>query len=96
MSICFWWILFFLVALPSDFAIKICFYPKKCVYSGIAREACEELRPVLSQSNYRLRDLLFLEIALDSCIRTAIERGYEELNSAKPEVYHPVSMSVYV
>ena len=96
MSICFWWILFFLVALPSDFAIKICFYPKKYVYIQGLLEAREELRPVLSQSNDRLRDLLFLDIALDSCVRTAIERGYEELNSAKPEVYHPVSMSVYV
>ncbi|PSS28509.1 Alpha-glucan water dikinase [Actinidia chinensis var. chinensis] len=48
-------------------------------------EARAELRPVLSQSNDRLRDLLFLDIALDSCVRTAIERGYEELNSAKPE-----------
>lgn len=34
----------------------------------------------------RLKDLLFLDIALDSTVRTAIERGYEELNNAPPEV----------
>ncbi|KVI05666.1 ATP-grasp fold, subdomain 1 [Cynara cardunculus var. scolymus] len=30
-------------------------------------------------------DLLFLDIALDSTVRTAIERSYEELNNAEPE-----------
>ncbi|XP_019166630.1 PREDICTED: alpha-glucan water dikinase, chloroplastic-like [Ipomoea nil] len=48
-------------------------------------EAREELRPLLSQSNNRLKDLLFLDIALDSTVRTAVERGYEELNNASPE-----------
>lgn len=48
-------------------------------------EVREELRPLLSKPNDRLKDLLFLDIALDSTVRTAIERGYEELNSAKPE-----------
>ncbi|XAR65093.1 Alpha-glucan, water dikinase [Bertholletia excelsa] len=48
-------------------------------------EARQELRPLLSKSNDRLRDLLFLDIALDSTVRTATERGYEELNTAKPE-----------
>ncbi|XP_031124522.1 alpha-glucan water dikinase, chloroplastic [Ipomoea triloba] len=48
-------------------------------------EAREELRPLLFQSNNRLKDLLFLDIALDSTVRTAIERGYEELNNASPE-----------
>ncbi|XP_076892539.1 alpha-glucan water dikinase, chloroplastic-like isoform X2 [Bidens hawaiensis] len=48
-------------------------------------EAREELRPLLSKPNDRLKDLLFLDIALDSTVRTAIERSYEELNSAKPE-----------
>ncbi|KAL8157061.1 alpha-glucan water dikinase, chloroplastic isoform X2 [Apium graveolens] len=48
-------------------------------------EAREELRPLLSNPNDRLKDLLFLDLALDSTVRTAIERGYEELNSAKPE-----------
>ncbi|KAA8533188.1 hypothetical protein F0562_033279 [Nyssa sinensis] len=43
-------------------------------------EAREELRPVLFKSNDRLKDLIFLDIALDSTVRTAIERGYEELN----------------
>ncbi|KAL3835592.1 hypothetical protein ACJIZ3_010328 [Penstemon smallii] len=48
-------------------------------------EAREELRPLLSQPNDRLRDLIFLDIALDSAVRTAIERGYEELSNASPE-----------
>ena len=49
-------------------------------------EARQELRPLLSKSQNRLKDLLFLDIALDSAVRTAIERGYEELNTAGPEV----------
>lgn len=48
-------------------------------------EAREELRPLLFKSHDRLKDLIFLDIALDSTVRTAIERGYEELNSANPE-----------
>lgn len=51
-------------------------------------EAREELRPLLSKPNDRLKDLLFLDIALDSTVRTAIERSYEELSNAKPEVNH--------
>lgn len=49
-------------------------------------EARQEIRPLLSKSNDRLKDLLFLDIALESSVRTAIERGYEELNNAGPEV----------
>ncbi|XP_042064043.1 alpha-glucan water dikinase, chloroplastic-like isoform X1 [Salvia splendens] len=48
-------------------------------------EARQELRSLLSQSNSRLKDILFLDIALDSAVRTAVERGYEELNNASPE-----------
>ncbi|KAI3933019.1 hypothetical protein MKW92_033488 [Papaver armeniacum] len=48
-------------------------------------EAREELRPSLLNAHDRLRDLLFLDIALDSTVRTAIERGYEELKNAGPE-----------
>lgn len=48
-------------------------------------EAREELRPLLSKANDRLKDLLFLDIAMDSTVRTAIERSYEGLNNAKPE-----------
>ncbi|XP_074274451.1 alpha-glucan water dikinase, chloroplastic isoform X2 [Silene latifolia] len=48
-------------------------------------EARQELRPLLSKSEHRLKDLIFLDIAIDSSIRTAIERGYEELNKAGPE-----------
>ncbi|XP_057948829.1 alpha-glucan water dikinase, chloroplastic [Malania oleifera] len=48
-------------------------------------EAREELQPLLFKNNDRLKDLLFLDLALDSTVRTAIERGYEELNNAGPE-----------
>lgn len=48
-------------------------------------EARQELRPLLLKSSHRLKDLLFLDIALDSTVRTAIERGYGELNNAGPE-----------
>nr|TKR78762.1 alpha-glucan water dikinase, chloroplastic-like isoform X 4 [Populus alba] len=48
-------------------------------------EARQELRTLLFKSNDRLKDLLFLDIALDSTVRTVIERGYEELNNARPE-----------
>ncbi|KAI4384682.1 hypothetical protein MLD38_002801 [Melastoma candidum] len=48
-------------------------------------EARQELRSLLLKSSDRLKDLLFLDIALDSTVRTAIERGYEELNKAGPD-----------
>lgn len=48
-------------------------------------EARQELQPSLSKSQSRLKDLLFLDVALDSTVRTAVERGYEELNNAGPE-----------
>ncbi|XP_065873488.1 alpha-glucan water dikinase, chloroplastic [Euphorbia lathyris] len=48
-------------------------------------EARQELRPLLFKSTDRLKDVLFLDIALDSAVRTANERGYEELNNAGPE-----------
>nr|CAB3503384.1 unnamed protein product [Digitaria exilis] len=48
-------------------------------------EARVELRPLLLDSPERRKDLIFLDIALDSTFRTAIERSYEELNDAAPE-----------
>ncbi|CAN1310832.1 Alpha-glucan water dikinase, chloroplastic [Linum perenne] len=48
-------------------------------------EARQELGPSVCNANSRLKDVLFLDIALDSAVRTAIERGYEELNDAGPE-----------
>ncbi|KAL3501155.1 hypothetical protein ACH5RR_035604 [Cinchona calisaya] len=48
-------------------------------------EARQELRPLLFKPNNRLKDLIFLDLALDSAVRTAVERGYEELNNASPE-----------
>ena len=56
------------------------------VFQGLL-EARQELRPLLLNSHERLKDLIFLDIALDSTVRTAIERGYEELNNAGPEVF---------
>lgn len=49
-------------------------------------EARQELQPSLSKSQSRLKDLIFLDVALDSTVRTAVERSYEELNNAGPEV----------
>ncbi|RLN13330.1 alpha-glucan water dikinase, chloroplastic isoform X2 [Panicum miliaceum] len=48
-------------------------------------EARVELRPLLLDSPERMKDLIFLDIALDSTFRTAIERSYEDLNNAAPE-----------
>ncbi|KAK3129179.1 hypothetical protein QOZ80_6BG0473150 [Eleusine coracana subsp. coracana] len=48
-------------------------------------EARVELRPLLLNSPERMKDLIFLDIALDSTFRTATERSYEELNDAAPE-----------
>ncbi|KAH1154503.1 hypothetical protein GLYMA_18G142500v4 [Glycine max] len=48
-------------------------------------EARQELQPSLSKSQSRLKDLIFLDVALDSTVRTAVERSYEELNNAGPE-----------
>ncbi|XP_021304642.1 alpha-glucan water dikinase, chloroplastic isoform X2 [Sorghum bicolor] len=48
-------------------------------------EARVDLRPLLLDSPERMKDLIFLDIALDSTFRTAIERSYEELNDAAPE-----------
>ncbi|KAK7386775.1 hypothetical protein VNO78_27111 [Psophocarpus tetragonolobus] len=48
-------------------------------------EARQELQPSLSKAQSRLKDLIFLDVALDSTVRTAVERSYEELNNAGPE-----------
>lgn len=56
-------------------------------------EARVELHPLLLDSPERMKDLIFLDIALDSTFRTAIERSYEELNDAAPEVSHVTTVS---
>ncbi|CAL4969622.1 unnamed protein product [Urochloa decumbens] len=48
-------------------------------------EARAEVRPLLCGSQERLKDIIFLDIALDSTVRTAVERSYEQLNNAAPE-----------
>ncbi|RRT73819.1 hypothetical protein BHE74_00032406 [Ensete ventricosum] len=57
-------------------------------------EARVELRPLLLNSSERLKDLIFLDIALDSTVRTAVERAYEELNNAESEPTILVAKSV--
>ncbi|KAL6899884.1 hypothetical protein ACP4OV_006542 [Aristida adscensionis] len=48
-------------------------------------EARAAVRPLLCSTPERLKDLIFLDIALDSTVRTAVERSYEQLNNATPE-----------
>ncbi|KAK9163424.1 hypothetical protein Syun_004326 [Stephania yunnanensis] len=40
-----------------------------------------ELHPLLFTSHGRLKDLIFLDLALDSAVRTTMERGFKDLNS---------------
>ncbi|XP_031495400.1 alpha-glucan water dikinase 2 [Nymphaea colorata] len=43
------------------------------------------LRPILLRSQGRSKDLLFLDIALDSTVRTCMERGYDALKNGQPQ-----------
>ncbi|KAK7858548.1 alpha-glucan water dikinase 2, partial [Quercus suber] len=43
-----------------------------------------ELRSLLLTSHGRLKDLLFLDLALASAVRTSMERGFKDLNFAHP------------
>ncbi|XP_058080446.1 alpha-glucan water dikinase 2-like isoform X2 [Magnolia sinica] len=45
-------------------------------------EARVELRPILLKPHGRLKDLIFLDLALDSSVRTSMERGFKELNNS--------------
>ncbi|XXG55807.1 hypothetical protein AAC387_Pa03g3394 [Persea americana] len=45
-------------------------------------EARVELHPVLLKPHARLKDLIFLDLALDSAVRTTMERGFKELNNS--------------
>ena len=45
-------------------------------------EARQELRPALLNLHDRLKDLIFLDLALDSTVRTAVERSLESLAGA--------------
>ncbi|XP_057975075.1 alpha-glucan water dikinase 2 isoform X2 [Malania oleifera] len=52
-----------------------------------------ELRPLLLASHGRLKDLLFLDLALDSTVRTTMERGLKDLNFEHlPEVLYFISL----
>lgn len=48
---------------------------------GLLESRCE-LQPSLMKAHDRLRDIIFLDLALDSTVRTAVERGLEGLNKA--------------
>lgn len=45
-------------------------------------ESRRELQPSLRKDHDRLRDIIFLDLALDSTVRTAVERGLERLGNA--------------
>ncbi|KAL6297180.1 hypothetical protein ACE6H2_005322 [Prunus campanulata] len=52
-----------------------------------------ELRPVLIANHRRLKDILFLDLALDSAVRTTMERGLKNLNFAHvPEIMFFISL----
>ncbi|KAH9319028.1 hypothetical protein KI387_020797, partial [Taxus chinensis] len=56
-------------------------------------EARFELRPNLFKQHNRLKDIIFLDLALDSTVRTAVERGFEDLNNAQPsDIIYFISM----
>ncbi|KAF7137206.1 hypothetical protein RHSIM_Rhsim07G0213400 [Rhododendron simsii] len=84
-------------------AIETClvFFPKDSLYFVKAHigdkniaplieklvESRIELRPVLLTAHGRSKDLLFLDLALDSAVRTSVEMGLKDLNSASlPEI----------
>lgn len=87
--------------LPSEFPELLHFVSKhvedrnvEVLLEGLL-EARQELRPILFKCSDRLKDIIFLDLALDSCVRTAIERGYEELNKAGPEkIMYFISMVI--
>jgi hypothetical protein len=45
-----------------------------------------ELHPIMCTAHGRAKDLLFLDLALASAIRTTMERGLKDLNFAHPPV----------
>lgn len=49
-------------------------------------EARQELRPTLLNPQDRLKDLIFLDLALDGTVRTAVERSLDKLSQLSPEV----------
>eukprot|EP00250_Pteridium_aquilinum_P019663 c24519_g4_i1 orf=33-4475(-) len=56
-------------------------------------ESRRELQPSLRTSHDRLRDIIFLDLALDSTVRTATERGLESLgNAAAKDIVYMITM----
>lgn len=45
-------------------------------------EARIEIRPMLLKPHGRLKDLIFLDLSLDSAVRTTMERSFNELNNS--------------
>ncbi|GBG63702.1 hypothetical protein CBR_g39013 [Chara braunii] len=44
-------------------------------------EARREIRPSLLKASNRLKDIIYLDLALDSAVRTAVERGMENVHN---------------
>eukprot|EP00271_Cylindrocystis_brebissonii_P010276 TRINITY_DN26421_c0_g1_i1.p1 TRINITY_DN26421_c0_g1~~TRINITY_DN26421_c0_g1_i1.p1 ORF type:complete len:1482 (-),score=381.52 TRINITY_DN26421_c0_g1_i1:676-5121(-) len=57
-------------------------------------DARQELRPTLLKPHDRLKDIIFLDLSLDSTLRTAIERGMEYLSQDPAEIMYVVSLVV--
>ncbi|MCO5597363.1 hypothetical protein L7F22_051439 [Adiantum nelumboides] len=56
-------------------------------------EARFELQPALLKGHDRLRDIIFLDLALDSNVRTVVERGLEGLsNAAAKDIMYMIIM----
>ncbi|KAI3992894.1 hypothetical protein MKX01_034244 [Papaver californicum] len=52
-----------------------------------------ELRPLLLTSHERLKDMIFLDLALDFSVKTTIERGFKELRDAHiPDILFFISL----
>eukprot|EP00850_Spirogloea_muscicola_P002179 SM000008S22268 [mRNA] locus=s8:686800:696461:- [translate_table: standard] len=57
-------------------------------------EARAELRPTLLKPHDRLKDIIFLDLSLDSTVRTAVERSFENLSSDPSQIIYLVSLVV--
>lgn len=59
-------------------------------------EARQELRPSLVRDQERLKDVVFLDLALDSTARTAVERGMEYATTAQVRKHSKVLSTQYI
>ncbi|PRQ20924.1 putative alpha-glucan, water dikinase [Rosa chinensis] len=54
-------------------------------------ESCIERRPLLIISHRRLKDILFLDLALASAVETTLERGLTDLHFSNPPNWYRIS-----